>query len=816
MKISLNWLNELIDIRNISDKEIKDILTSIGLEVGSIEKFHPIKGGLEGLRIGKVLEVKKIEGTNNLSATKVDVGDKVLDIVCGAPNVAENQKVVVATVGTTLYYKGEALKIKKVKLRGHLSEGMICAEDEIGLGDSHDGILVLNEDAPVGEQLKNYLNIPEDTVLEIDLTPNRIDAASHYGVARDIFAYFNAREKYLPLKKREADLPEPSGNLSIDIQIEDNELCKRYSGITITGITVKESPDWLKYKLLAIGITPINNVVDITNFVLHETGQPLHAFDADKIKGNTIKVKTLPEGTGFTTLDDVERKLSSEDIMICDAENTPLCMAGVFGGKYSGITENTKNVFLESAWFNPVYIRKSAKRHNLHTDASFRFERGTDINNTVYPLQLATKLILELAGGEIAMPLKDVYPNPKEETIIELEFDYINTLTGKNFDKFELKNILEGLEIKTIAEKEKSLLVSVPTYRVDVTRPADVVEEIFRIYGYNNIEIPSKVKSVLTYRQRPDKEAITNTIAGMLTSCGYREVMNNSLTASEYYNGLNTFPQDNLVMIKNPLSSELNAMRQTLLFGILESIVLNLNRQKRDIRFYEFGNVMYLSSKEKDKLSSYKETYNFAISVAGMRNENLWNVKPQENEYFELKNQIEKIIKKLNINITGKQSISNDIFDFGLEYKAGDVTVFKLGKINNKILKKFDLNIPVYFAESVFENLIKLYGKNEIKFEDLPKFPEVQRDIAILINKEVTFYDIEKVINSVKSRLIKDIFLFDVYENEEKLGKGKKSYAVRLILQDKNKTLKDEEANKLMFKIINKLEKELGASVRSN
>ncbi len=816
MKISLNWLGELIDLKNIQASEIKYILTSIGLEVASTEKFHPIKGGLEGLKIGKVLEFKKIEGTNNLSATKVDIGGKVLDIVCGAPNVAENQKVVVATVGTTLYYKNEVLKIKKVKLRGHVSEGMICAEDEIGLGDSHDGILVLDENAPVGKDFKNYVNIPEDTVIEVELTPNRIDAASHYGVARDIFAYYNANEKYLKLKKRDAEIKIDNNSLPIDIIIEDNEGCKRYTGISIKGVTVKESPDWLKYKLMTIGLTPINNIVDITNFVLHETGQPLHAFDADKIKGNTIKVKTLPEGTPFTTLDDVGRKLSAEDLMICDAENTPLCMAGVFGGKYSGITEETKNIFLESAWFNPVFIRKSAKRHNLHTDASFRFERGTDINNTVYPLKLAAKLIKELAGGEIAMEINDVYPEPVEEKVVELDFDYVTTMIGKELDRYQIKNILEGLEIKIIAEKEKSILVSVPTYRVDVTRPADVVEEILRIYGYNNIEIPSQVKSVLTYRPKPDKEVITNSIANFLTSKGYREIMNNSLTASEYYNSLTTYRAQNLVMIKNPLSSELNAMRQTLLFGMLESIVHNINRQKKDIRFYELGNVVRLTKPEdKSNLDNYSENYSFAIAVTGTRNENMWNEKPVQNEFFELKSQVESILNKLGIAIHEKIAISDDIFDFGLEYKNNSTTLFRLGKVNSKITKKFEIETPVFYAETNFENLINRYSDHQIKFEDLPKFPEVQRDIAVLIDKQITFNDIEKLIASVKSKLIKEVFLFDVYENEEKLGKGKKSYAVRLILQDKNKTLKDEEANKVMFKIINKLEKELNASVRS-
>ncbi len=815
MKISLNWLSELIDIKEIPEKEIKDVLTSIGLEVASMEKFHPVQGGLEGLVIGEVLEAEKIEGTNNLSATKVNVGDKILDIVCGAPNVAKGQKVVVATVGTTLYYKGETLKIKKVKLRGHVSEGMICAEDEIGLGDSHEGIMVLDDKAPVGTPFKEYVNIAEDTVIEIDITPNRVDATSHYGVARDLFAYYNAREKYLKLEKRKVSLPEPTEILPIDIRIEDQEGCKRYTGITITGVQVKESPDWLKYRLMAIGLTPINNIVDITNFVLHETGQPLHAFDADKIEGKTVKIKTLPEGTLFVTLDGVERKLSSEDLMICDANDTPLCMAGVFGGLDSGITENTVNIFLESAWFNPVYIRKSAKRHLLHTDASFRFERGVDINNTVYPLQLAVSLILELAGGKIAMDMKDVYPEPVEETLVELEYDYINTLIGKPLDEYEIKNMLDGMEMKIVAEKEKSLLVSVPSYKVDVTRPADIVEEILRIYGYNNVETPETVKSVLTYRTKPDKFALTNLVADMLTARGFREVMNNSLMASAYYENNNVYPVTDLVKLKNPLSSELNCMRQTLMFGMLESAQLNINRQKKDIRFYEFGNTYKMVGKDKNTTSSYVETYKLGLLVAGRHKENFWDGKPYENEYFLLKQHVELILKRLGIKVTKKESISNDTVDFGIRYLSGDTEVFFIGRVNTNLVRKFEINYLVYFGEGNFEKLMQKSAQNHIAFEELPKFPEVQRDFAIVISKNISFNEIEALIQSVKSRLLKEIFLFDIYENEEKLGKGKKSYAIRLILQDKMKTLKDEEANKLMFKIINKLEKELGAEVRS-
>ena len=815
MKISLDWLSELIDLKGIKATELKDILTTIGLEVASIEKFHPIKGGLEGLVIGEVLEAQKIEGTNNLSATKVNIGDKILDIVCGAPNVKKGQKVVVATVGTTLFYQNKPLKIKKVKLRGHISEGMICAEDEIGLGNSHDGIMVLENNAPVGYLLKEYLNIKEDTIIEIDLTPNRIDAASHYGVARDIFAYFNAREKFLKLRKREVNLPQPTSKLDFNIKIEDTVGCKRYSGVTITGVEVKESPEWLKHKLMAIGLTPINNIVDITNFVLHETGQPLHAFDADKIKGKTIKIKTLKENTTFTTLDGEERKLSAQDLMICDAEDNPLCMAGILGGLNSGITDNTKNIFLESAWFNPTYIRKSSKKHNLHTDASFRFERGTDINNTIYPLKLATSLILQLAGGQLSMDIKDIYDNPIEETVVELEYDYINTILGKELDDFQIKNILEGLEIKIIAQKEKSFLATIPTYRIDVKRPADVIEEILRIYGYNNIETPKVVKSVLSFRKKPDKFSLTNQISDMLSNRGFREIMNNSLTASSYYKNLKTFPSEKLVKLKNPLSSELDVMRQTLLFGMLESTKRNVNRQKRDIRFYEFGNVYELKKpNDINFLSSYKETYKLALLISGFHKENFWDNKPYKNDYFLLKQEVELILKRLKIEITKKEHLQNEIIDYGIKYYHENNEIFFIGKVNSKLSKDFEIDFPVFFSETNFNLLMELSSKNSIKFEELPKYPEVQRDFAITLDKSISFLTIEEKIKSIKSNLIKEVFLFDIYENEEKLGKGKKSYAIRLTLQNRHKTLKDEEANKILFKIINKLEKEIGATIR--
>ena len=815
MKISWNWLNELIDLHDKSTDEISEILTQTGLEIGGVEEFVPIKGGLEGLVVGKVLKCEAHPNSDHLHLTEVSLGNgTILPIVCGAPNVAKGQKVIVATVGTTLYSDEGEFKIKKSKIRGEVSEGMICAEDEIGVGNDHDGIMVLPDDIAEGTPAKEYFNLKKDIVFEVDLTPNRIDGASHYGVARDLAAYFNQFDyNHIKLEKRPVQFSVDNHDLPVSIKIERPEACKRYSGVSIKNITVAESPKWLQDYLKAVGQTPINNIVDITNFVLLETGQPLHAFDADQITGNEVIVKTLPKDTPFTTLDGKERRLHEDDLMICNA-NAPMCMAGVLGGLESGITDTTKSVFLESACFDSVFIRKTARRHDIHTEASFRFERGTDPNNTIYPLQLAVSLIKELAGGETAMDILDIYPQKIEPATVELDLSRLDALIGQSIDRFRIKDILEGLEIKIIAEKEKSWLLSIPTYRVDVTREADVIEEILRIYGYNNIAIPQQVRSSITYSQKPDKEQIINLTADLLTNNGFFEIMNNSLTAEAYYQNLKTYPAENLVTLKNPLSNELNAMRQTLLFGFLESIRTNFNRQKRQIKFYEFGNVYSFNGTNRNELKNYTERFHFAVALSGIYHENAWQHKPAQHDFFSLKSTVDLVLQRFSIEPTEKTTLQNDIFEFALEYKLNNKPLVQFGKITNTLQSAFDIERPIFFGEFNWDFFLELLKSHHIRFSELPKFPEVQRDLALLIDKSVSFYDIEKVIRKTDKKLIKDLFLFDIFDDETKLGKGKLSYAIRLSLLDRNKTLKDKEVNKLMDKIVKALKEELNATLR--
>jgi len=814
MKISLNWLKELISIDKPLD-EIVTVLTDIGLEVAGTETYYPVKGGLKGLLIGKVTEARKHENSDHLAITKVDVGgDTSLDIVCGAPNVAAGQKVVVATVGTVLYDGDKAFKIKKFKIRGAVSEGMICAEDEIGLGSSHEGIMVLDEEAKIGQPASEYFDIQPDTIIEIDLTPNRIDAASHYGVARDLYAYYNQfDEEFFTLKKRPANFKPDDNSLPIDIKIENLDACKRYSGVTINNITVKESPGWLKNKLQSIGLTPINNVVDITNFVLHETGQPLHAFDVDKIVGKKVIVKTLPKGTKFKTLDEIDRELDDHDLMICN-EQEPMCMAGVLGGFDSGITENTKAVFLESAYFNPVYIRKSAKRHGISTDASFRFERGTDPNNTIYPLQLAAMLIKELAGGKIAMDILDVYPEKINNQLVKIIFSSVSSLIGKEISKPDIKNLLKGLEIDIEAEKDKSLLLSIPTYRVDVTREADVVEEILRLYGYNNVEIPTQVKSVLSFYNHPDAEKINNIVADMLAAKGFYEIMNNSLSATDYYENLKTYPEDKLTKIKNPLSSELNVIRQTLLFGFLQSIQLNLNRKQKDICFFEFGNVFQFDESRELSAESFYGEMHLGLALVGQSGENTWNSIVEKYDFFSLKAVVEEILQRIGITqFDSLTEVPKDVFAYGLTYKVNNKAIVSFGLVKKTILQKFDIKKDTFFAEFNWSAVFELLKGNQIKFKPLLKFPEVQRDLSLLIDKQISYDEIYRIIAGTDKRLIKQVSLFDVFEDET-LGKDKKSYAVRFILQDERKTLSEKEINKLINKVIRNLTEKIGAVIR--
>ena len=815
MKISYNWLKNYINT-DLSVPEVSKILTDTGLEVEGIEEFESVKGGLEGLVIGKVETCAKHPNADKLTVTTVNVGGEYdLPIVCGALNVAEGQKVVVATVGTKLYSGDESFTIKKAKMRGEASEGMICAEDEIGLGSSHDGIMVLEESAEIGMPAKEYFNIETDTVFEIGLTPNRIDGASHIGTARDLAAFLSQTQKTELIKPSVDDFKVDNNNLPIEIIVENKEACPRYTGVTITNVKVGSSPEWLQNRLKAIGLNPINNLVDISNFVLHETGQPLHFFDADKIEGNKVIIKTLPEGTPFVTLDEEERKLSANDLMICNANNG-MCIAGVFGGISSGVSENTKNIFIESAHFNSVFVRKTAKRHDLHTDASFRFERGSDPNNTVYALKRAALLLKEIAGGEISSEIVDVYPEPIEDYKVELTFHNLKRLIGKEIEKDKVKNILTSLDIKIVSENDEKLSLEVPTYRVDVLREADVIEEVLRIYGYNNIEISEHVNSSLSYSQKPDKEKVQNTVSDILSANGFNEIMCNSLTKADYYEKLESYKSEKLVNIVNPLSNDLNVMRQTLLFGGLESVAYNRNRRNLDLKLYEFGNCYNLKNTESENLlKKYNEEQHLAIFITGNKAEESWIMKENPTSFFYLKAYIENILEKLGFNLSQIESeeVSSDIFAEGLNYQYNKKQLVHFGILNKKIQKEFDIDTKVYFAEFVWDNVLKLSAKNSIRYTEIPKYPEVRRDLALLIDKEVEFASIKELAYRSERKLLKKVSLFDVFEGE-KLGVNKKSYAVSFVLQDENKTLTDKQIDKIMNNFIRVYEKELNAQIR--
>ncbi len=815
MKISYNWLRNYINTE-LSVEEISKILTDTGLEVEGTEQFESVKGGLEGLVIGEVTSCKKHPDADKLSVTMVNIGNgEELPIVCGAPNVAEGQKVIVATVGTKLYSGNEEFTIKKAKMRGELSEGMICAEDEIGLGTSHDGIMVLDNSAKPGMSAKEYFNIETDTVFEIGLTPNRIDGASHIGTARDLAAYLSQSKKTELIKPSVDNFKVDNNNLPIEIIVENTEACPRYTGVTISNVKVKPSPAWLQNRLKAIGLNPINNLVDISNFVLHETGQPLHFFDADQIKGNKVIIKTLVEGTPFVTLDEVERKLSADDLMICN-ETDGMCIAGVFGGIKSGVSAKTKNIFIESAHFNSVFVRKTAKRFDLHTDASFRFERGSDPNITVYALKRAALLIKEIAGGEISSEIIDVYPKPVEDYKVELTFRNLKRLIGKEIEKEKVKKILESLDIKIVSEDGEKLNLEVPTYRVDVLREADVIEEILRIYGYNNIEISEHVNSSLSYSQKPDKEKIQNTISDILTGNGFHEIMCNSLTKADYYNNLESYKPKNLVKIFNPLSTDLNVMRQTLLFGGLESVAYNRNRRNPDLKLYEFGNCYYLNESDSENhLKQYNEEQKLAIFITGNKTIESWINKEKTTDFFYLKSYIENILDRLgfDLNQMNINDASSDLFAEGLDYEYNHKQIVSFGALHKKVLKEFSIDTSVYFAEFSWNNVLKLTAKNNIRYTEIPKYPEVRRDLALLINKELKFSKIKELAYKSERKLLKNVSLFDVFEGE-KLGADKKSYAVSFILQDENKTLTDKQIDKIMNNFIRVFEQELGAQIR--
>lgn len=815
MKISYNWLKQYIDI-NLDYEKTAQILTDIGLEIEGIEKFQSIKGGLEGLVIGEVIEKGKHPNADKLSVTKVDIGKgDLLNIVCGAPNVDKGQKVVVAPIGTTLYSGDQSFEIKKTKIRGELSEGMICAEDEIGIGDSHDGIMVLDPQTKIGIKANEFFNIENDIVFEIGLTPNRIDSASHIGVARDLAAFLNQTENISYKKPKVDDFKVENTSRPVGVKIENVEACPRYSGVTVSNIEVKESPDWLKNRLKAIGLSPINNVVDVTNYVLHETGHPLHAFDCDKIANDQIIVKTLPKNTEFKTLDEEVRKLNENDLMICDS-NEGMCIAGVFGGIDSGVTEKTKSVFLECAYFNPVYVRKTAKRHQLSTDSSFRFERGVDPNDTIYALKRTALLIKELAGGEISSEIVDEYPEEIKPREFAISYKNVYRLIGKEIDKNKIKSILKDLEIEVIESNDESINLRIPTYRVDVTREADVIEEILRIYGYNNIEIPQHVNGSLSYVEKPNTGELRNRVANYLNNVGFNEIMSNSLTKSSYYELKEDFGKEALVRIHNPLSQDLDVMRSNLLFGGLESIRHNINRKRNDLKLFEFGNVYFFNGEhgKENTIDKYHQHERLALFLTGKKYGLNWS-NNEEMSFFDLKAYIDNLVHyfALDLNSLVKETISNSVYSEALVYKTGEDVIVRFGILQKDLLDKFDIEQEVYFADFAWPNLLKKAKKIKAQFSELPKFPEVRRDLALLIDDSITFENIEQLAKKLERKFLKEVVLFDVYKGKN-IEKGKKSYAVSYTLQDENKTLTDKQIDKIMKKFIDVYQKELGAQIR--
>ena len=821
MNISYNWLKKYIDF-NLTPEELAAALTSLGLETGTIEKVETIKGGLSGLVVGEVLTCVEHPDSDHLHITTVDLGDgAATQIVCGAPNVAAGQHVIVATVGTKLYDGDKEFTIKKSKIRGVESNGMICAEDEIGVGTSHDGIIELPLDVKPGTPARDYYNVTDDYVLEVDLTPNRIDAASHYGVARDLAAWLNAnRNESASLHKSDVAAyksDRPDG--AITVSVENAEACPRYSGVTIRNVKVQESPQWLKDMLTAIGQRPINNIVDITNYILLGLGQPLHCFDLAKVKGEKVIVKTVAEGTKFVTLDGVERTLTERDLMICNTEE-PMCIAGVFGGLDSGVTESTTDIFLESAYFHPTWIRKSARRFGLNTDASFRFERGIDPNATVDNLKAAALMIKELAGGEICGEIVDIKTKEFPKFPVTLEYAYADTLIGKQLGKDTIKNILKSLEIEIVSEAENALELLVPTYRVDVQRPCDVVEDILRVYGYNNVEFDDTVHSSLSYKGETDtKNDLQNLISEQLTACGFNEIMNNSLTAASYYSELTTFPEAHCVHLLNPLSSDLNVMRQTLLFGGLESIAHNVNRRSGNLKMYEFGNVYHFNPEADSSeriLAAFSEHTSLGIWITGDNHSGNWAEQARKSTIFDLKAVVEQIFARLGIGAKElvMEQTSGDIFAAALTINnRGGKHIGEVGIVKKAILKKADVEQDVFFAELNWDALVKMTLKKKVTFTDLPKTQPVKRDLALLVDKAVTMADIEKVVNSSERKLLRGVSLFDVYEGKN-LEAGKKSYAISIILQDDEKTLQDKQIDAVMNKIIAALEKQVGAKLR--
>lgn len=820
MNISYKWLKEYVDF-SLTPQQVADALTSEGLEVDSLEEVPAIRGGLKGIVVGEVLECDPHPDSDHMHVCSVNLGEKEpVQIVCGASNIAKGQKVMVATIGCVLYDGDKEFKIKKSRLRGIDSYGMICAEDEIGVGKDHNGIIVLPQDTKPGTPAAEYYNLGSDYVIEIDITPNRADACSHYGVARDLYAWL-VRNGYETSIHRPSvdDFKIDNEDLNINIEVENSEACPRYCAITVKDCEVKESPEWLKTKLETIGLRSINNIVDITNYIMMAYGQPLHCFDADMIKGNKVVVRTMPEGTPFVTLDGMEHKLSEKDLAICNAEE-PMCIAGVFGGKGSGTYDTTKDVLFESAYFNPTWIRKSARRHGLSTDASFRFERGIDPNGQIYALKQAAMLAKELAGGKISMSIKDVRKEEVKDFIVDLDYEYAFNLMGKVIDKNIIKEIVTSLEMKILEDSDNGLKLAVPPYRVDVTRPCDVVEDILRIYGYNNVEIPTSINSTLTIEGEEDRShKLRDLVSEQLVGYGFNEVMNNSLTKTSYYETLENLSLNKAVKIMNPLSSDLGVMRQTLLFGGLENIKRNLNRKIEDLRFFEFGNCYhYDASKLSDNhMTAYSEELHLGMWLAGKREHNSWIKENEKTSIYELKAHVENVFRRLGVQAQAlniSENAESDLMSVTLKYTAHngkDIAV--LGIVKHGILQKLDISGDVFFADINWTNLMKLTRKNKVVYSKLSKFPPVSRDLALLVKSDVKFADIERIARSTEKKLLKSVELFDVYEGKN-IGEGMKSYAVNFILEDSEKTLTDERTDKVMKNIMNNLAREIGAQQR--
>ena len=807
MKISLNWLQQYIKL-DLEVNQISEFLTDTGLEVEGIEEIESIKGGLKGIVIGEVVTCQQHPNADRLKATTVNIGESVLDIVCGAPNVVAGQKVLVATIGTVLYDGEESFKIKKGKIRGEVSMGMICAEDELGLGASHDGIMVLPNEVEVGTLASDYFKIENDTVFEIGLTPNRSDAMGHFGVARDLKTVLNHNgselEMCLPtLKHFKTD----NINLSISVEVENSELCPRYSGVSISGIKIEPSPEWLKNRLKSIGIESKNNIVDVTNFVLHETGQPLHAFDAKKITGNKIVVKTLSEKTKFITLDEVERDLSAEDLMICN-EKEGMCLAGVFGGLDSGVSHSTTSIFLESAYFNPVSVRKTAKRHHLSTDSSFRFERGCDPNMTLYALKRAALLIQEIAGGEISSEIVDIYPNEIKHFELELTYKKLDSLIGEKIEREAVKSILTDLEIEIVSETQTGLSLKVPPFRADVQREVDVIEEVLRIYGFNTVKIPSKLNTSISHSDEVNPEQIRNITSDLLSSNGFSEIMNNSLTKESYIHLISELNEEENVKILNPLSQDLNVMRQSLLFSGLENISYNINRKNQDLKLYEFGKTYHKVEGEN------QEKEHLMLLLTGKVNSENWNTTKDKTDFFVMKEKVEHILFRLGITKIKSEEISTYGFSEGLMYKHKKNRLVCFGKVDKKIIKSFGIKQELYYADFNWDLILNLVLNTKIKYSEVSKFPSVKRDLSLLIDKEVTFKELNTIAKQTETKILKSVNLFDVYVGD-KLPEGKKSYALSFILEDNTKTLTDKYIDKVMNKLISSYETKLGAEVRS-